>query len=72
MKGRTVKLLTLAFLCSLLPACSEPEIYACADNQARLWGGEKEGSNDKGSQKYWNALSECSDKHKDGSTSHSS
>jgi len=53
------------FLCSWLPGCHESPIYACADNQARLLRDETGDSKHEGNQGYWNALSACSDKHKE-------
>jgi len=53
----------LSVLVLSLSGCGQSALDACTDSKTYLWNPAIEDNRYEGNEKYWNAVTECEDKH---------
>jgi len=46
-----------------LTGCGQSALDACTDSKSHLWNPKMKDNQYKGNERYWDAVSECEDKH---------
>jgi len=50
-------------LAVLLAGCGQPSLDECTDSKAHLWNKNIKDNTYKSNERYWDAITECQDKH---------